>query len=269
MPSYYVTNYPPPAGITNRDQVIAMQKQLGVKADGMWGPQTDAAYKSANGSAIPQSYKNYLSEFQSLLQAPTVSYSGPSQAEIEASLRPTYDLAIKGRQQQTATNKANLDADAAARGMGSSTWVTDVKNRQQNYEADDIAGLEASYARELQSVLQQERANKLAADQYNASSQAASLQAALGLAGDFYGQSLATAKRVGGGTSTTVDGMTGANALAAKLTNANKGNLSAAASALRSGSTATKGYSSADIAAAEALLRKQLGGQSGVIVTRK
>ena len=268
MASYYVTGYEPPAGITNSAQVRALQQQLGVKADGMWGPQSDAAYKSANGSAIPQSYKNYLSEFQSLLQAPTVSYSGPSQAEIEASLRPTYDLAIKGRQQQTATNKANIDADAAARGMGSSTWVTDVKNRQQNYEADDIAGLEASYARELQSILQAERANKLAADQYNASSQAASLQAALGLAGDFYGQSLATAKRVGGSPS-SVDGMTGANALAAKLTNANKGNLSAAASALHSGSSATKGYSSADIAAAEALLRKQLGGQSGVIVTRK
>ena len=199
MASYYVTGYTPPAGVTNSAQVRALQEQLGVKADGMWGPQTDAAYKGANGSAIPQSYKNYLSEFQSLLQMPTVSYSGPSQAEIEDSLRPTYDLAIKGRQQQTATNKANIDADAAARGMGSSTWVTDVKNRQQNYEADDIAGLEASYSQQLQAVLQQERANKLAADQYNASSQAAALQNALSLAGDFYGQELATAKKAGGG----------------------------------------------------------------------
>ncbi len=78
-----------------------------------------------------------------------VAYDARSEEEIRASvtawLRPSYEQAIAKRQEQTRQSKANLDADAIARGMGASTYVTDVKNRQQNAESGDIAALEADY----------------------------------------------------------------------------------------------------------------------------
>ncbi|MEZ4628391.1 MAG: hypothetical protein R2912_10040 [Eubacteriales bacterium] len=82
-----------------------------------------------------------------------VQYTAKSEEEIRNSvaswLRPSYDQAISNRQKQTKTYKANLDADAIARGMGASTYVTDVKNRQQNAEATDIASLESDYGSTL------------------------------------------------------------------------------------------------------------------------
>ena len=82
-----------------------------------------------------------------------VAYDASSEEEIRASvaawLRPNYEKAIANRQEQTRRNKANLDADAIARGMGASTYVTDVKNRQQNAESGDIASLEADYGATL------------------------------------------------------------------------------------------------------------------------
>lgn len=195
---YYVSGYAPPAGVTNKDQVKELQRQLGVKADGVWGPKTQAAYGSMNSSAVPQGYSALVKELQSMFQPTPISYGGASRAELEAGLRPSYDIAMRNRQAQTATNKANIDADAAARGMGTSTWVTDVKNRQQNAEASDVAMLEADYARQLQDMLSRENANRFAADQFNAASQASSLQAALGVAGGLYAQQLASSKKSSG-----------------------------------------------------------------------
>ena len=56
--------------------------------------------------------------------------------QIAAWLRPSYDSAIAARRDQTAAYRAELDADAIARGMGSSTYVTDVKSRQLADEAE-------------------------------------------------------------------------------------------------------------------------------------
>jgi hypothetical protein len=70
-------------------------------------------------------------------------------SNVAAWLRPNYDQAIANRQEQTLAYKANLDADAISRGMGASTYVTDVKNRQQNAEARDIASLETDYGSSL------------------------------------------------------------------------------------------------------------------------
>ena len=42
--SYRVYGYEPPAMVSNRARVESMQDILGVKVDGLWGPQTQAAY---------------------------------------------------------------------------------------------------------------------------------------------------------------------------------------------------------------------------------
>lgn len=75
-------------------------------------------------------------------------------------LRPNYDQAILNRQKQTKTYGAELDADAIARGMGASTYVTDVKSRQMNEEAEDIALLETDYGAVLAQNLTEQLANQ-------------------------------------------------------------------------------------------------------------
>ena len=60
-------------------------------------------------------------------------------------IRPTYQQAILQRQNQTGQANAAIDTDAASRGMGTSTWVTDAKQRQRNNEAADIATLNSNY----------------------------------------------------------------------------------------------------------------------------
>ena len=77
-----------------------------------------------------------ISEMYERFAPQEIVYNAKSEDEIRSSvsawLRPSYEQAITTRKEQTLTNKANLDADAIARGMGASTYVTDVKNRQQN-----------------------------------------------------------------------------------------------------------------------------------------
>lgn len=222
MATYYTKSYAGqvPEGYTSQSQVAELQRQLNakganLKVDGVYGPATAAAYGAYGGgrtggssSSIPSGYSQYVKDFQALLSdaTPSISYTPMSEAEIksnlEAALRPGVDLAIARRKDQTLTNKANIDVDAASRGMGASTWVTDVKNRAQNEEADDIAYLESQYgatiAQQFMNALQQEKANQLAVDQYNASAKASALQSALGLAGDFYANDLAMAQQAAG-----------------------------------------------------------------------
>ena len=82
-----------------------------------------------------------------------LGYEMPTEVEIAQKiseyLRPNYDRAISSRRAQTTQNRAALDIDAASRGMGSSTWLTDAKNRQALAEAADIAGLESDYGTNL------------------------------------------------------------------------------------------------------------------------
>ena len=94
-----------------------------------------------------------ISEMYERFAPQEIVYNAKSEDEIRSSvsawLRPSYEQAITMRKEQTLTNKANLDADAIARGMGASTYVTDVKNRQQNAEASDIATMESDYGATL------------------------------------------------------------------------------------------------------------------------
>lgn len=213
-----MANYPgytPPSSITTPEQIKELQRQLNANGakldvDGKWGPQTSAAYTASGGtsSVIPAQYKNYLSELQTLLSPQKVAYTPTSEdqyrAQIQAALRPGYDQAITQRKSATNTNKAEIDADAAARGMGSSTWVTDVKDRQSGYEADDISTMEGQYNSQMMSALmtalQNEKANQLAVDQSNAELTANANSQALGLAGDFYSQYLSNLNGSGSGS---------------------------------------------------------------------
>jgi len=106
------------------------------------GGQSDADILSG---LISQMYERFAPQ--------EVVYDAKNEDEIRSSvsawLRPGYDQAIVVRKGQTLTNKANLDADAIARGMGASTYVTDVKNRQQNAESHDIATMESDYGATL------------------------------------------------------------------------------------------------------------------------
>lgn len=106
----------------------------------------------------------------------TVSYT-PLDREtlsglIAESLRPAYDQAIENRQRSTAAVNANLDADAWSRGIGQSSYVTDVKSRNYQSEARDVGTLEASYgaalAQQLFNALSAQESLRVEVDMFNA-----------------------------------------------------------------------------------------------------
>lgn len=95
----------------------------------------------------------YVQQLYSVYRPEKLTYEAADEDtlrdQIAAWLRPSYDSAIAARRDQTAAYRAELDADAIARGMGSSTYVTDVKSRQLADEAEDIATLEGEYGAQL------------------------------------------------------------------------------------------------------------------------
>lgn len=70
-------------------------------------------------------------------------------ANIEAALRPQYDRTLADLQKQRAMSNAQIDVDAASRGMGTSTWVTDAKLQNLRNAESARADLEANYASTL------------------------------------------------------------------------------------------------------------------------
>jgi hypothetical protein len=154
--------------------------------------------ETISAAALPDRYQQYYDSLLSQLTAstPKISYTEQPESKIkagiQASLQPSLNQAIKARQAQTNTARASLDADAAARGMGASTWVTDAKSRLGNSEASDIMTLRGNYgttlAQQLASQYAAERQQKLAADQFNAQQQAAAMPNALNMAWNLYQQ---------------------------------------------------------------------------------
>lgn len=207
MANWNYGGYVAPSSVSSKNDVRNIQKQLGVQVDGLWGPETQAAYeRSGMGASQPASFNYGTTDLDALynqvlsnLQAPRISYAMPSQTELAAQiseyLRPGYDSAITQRKQQTLQNRAAIDADAASRGMGRSSYVTDVKDQAMDAEAADIASLESAYNSDLlervMSQYNQHLQNQLAVDQYNSSAAAAAQQAALGYATNLYSQNLA------------------------------------------------------------------------------
>lgn len=138
-------------------------------------------------------YGNKLTEYTNQLYEklsatmPTVQYNPTSTAQLrdnlETAYRAGYDQSVDARREATRRNNAAIDADAAARGMGASTWVTDAKMRQADSEAADLASLAAqrdsAIAQQLASALSSQEANRLAVEQFNASQKANALSQAL------------------------------------------------------------------------------------------
>ena len=145
-------------------------------------PSLSPYYPDDSGTSEPSAsdedvLNGYIDEMYARFAPQEVDYNARNEDEIRASvaawLRPSYDQAIVNRQTQTRQNKANLDADSIARGMGASTYVTDVKNRQQNAESSDIATIEADYGAALSKYVldgvDSEQDRSLEAQKFNAS----------------------------------------------------------------------------------------------------
>ena len=99
------------------------------------------------------SFEDYYNRLLEALQSYGVNLSLPTLDEIysqlEAFLRPAVDNAIEGRKDYGDAVLAELDADAYARGMGSSSYLSSMKYREYEDIARDIAALESDYGAEL------------------------------------------------------------------------------------------------------------------------
>ena len=161
--------------------------------------------KASGGASDADVLSGFIEDMYSRFAPEQIEYDVKSEDEIRSSvaawLRPSYDQAIENRKEQTLTNKANLDADAIARGMGASTYVTDVKNRQQNAEAGDIATMEADYGSTLAKYVSEgvdtETDRQLEVEKLNAEQRQSAYELAYSAALQLFAQ---YKKRSGGGS---------------------------------------------------------------------
>ncbi len=116
-------------------------------------------------------------------------------------IRPAYEQAIENRRAQTERINAELDADAWSRGMGESTYLTDVKERQLRGEARDVDALESNYASalagHLYDAMKEQQARKIEVDEFNAEQINRSREKAMTAARELYRTYLAAAKSSG------------------------------------------------------------------------
>ena len=109
---------------------------------------------------------------------------------IGAVLRPVYEKAIAAIFRGNKHADAELDADAISRGMGSSTFVTDVKRRQDNAAADDVKELESEYgaklADQLNKAMEGERDRLFEAEKFNAQQRSLAMEQAFSAAKTLY-----------------------------------------------------------------------------------
>lgn len=109
---------------------------------------------------------------------------------ISAVLRPVYEKAIAAIFRGNRQADAELDADAISRGMGSSTYVSDLKRRQDNAAADDVNELESEYGAELADQLNKamegERDRLFEAEKFNAQQRSLASEQAFSAAKTLY-----------------------------------------------------------------------------------
>lgn len=128
------------------------------------GSSSSSGSASSNGSGSSSGssggYSGDFSAFYDKLAGKLRSYGVtgiPSYSELyslfASFLRPSVDAAITARQKQGRTNAAELDADAYARGMGGSSYLTSMKAREQDAAASDIAALEGRYTASMAEYL--------------------------------------------------------------------------------------------------------------------
>lgn len=176
----------------------ALQKEAAAQTP----QQTAKTGASSAGSAAQQTapavtaptFESLFADMLSRYLPETVSYTPLNTEEIKSMLvewlRPAYEQAIHRRREQTDRANAELDADAWARGMGSSTFVTDVKDRAFAREARDVDDLESDYAStlagHLYDALKSGQEQKFAIDRFNAEQTNEARKAALDAAMTLY-----------------------------------------------------------------------------------
>ena len=144
MASYYLKGYTTPDGVNSRADVREWQNK---------GPNTQAAYERYASANSMSKFQEYYDTILGALNVPSISVSVPSKAELKEDisgyLRPGVDLAISKRRAAGETAKAELDADAVSRGMGASTYVSSMKEREDDDVQSDISIMEAQYTATL------------------------------------------------------------------------------------------------------------------------
>ena len=212
MYKYFVSGYTPPDGIQSAEDVVVLQRKLnsmgaGLTVDGVYGPKTKEVLLRLQGADNAASqWTNGVSSFmqgiQPLFSSSYISYTPQSDAVIRAqlreALRPGVDAAIEERREQTQQNMAELDADAWSRGMGRSTYLTDMKDRQMDEEAEDVMDMEAAYSAALAQAFlnaqENERERAMQAQLYNANQQADINKLAFSAGQSAYADTLAQAQ---------------------------------------------------------------------------
>ena len=168
-----------PAASVNTPAASVNTPAASVKTASSGASRSTAAVQTpSEPAASPKTptLEQLFSEMLTRYMPETVSYTPMDEETIRSMLigllRPAYEQAIANRKQQTARYNAELDADAWARGMGTSTYVTDVKDRAFTREADDVNALESNYAASLAShlydAMQSQAEEKRQIDQFNA-----------------------------------------------------------------------------------------------------
>lgn len=142
-----------PAPATNWRQRAAAKEAAAQQAAQQAAPSGGRTGGGGGGSRGGATLESYVKTLYDAYRPPRADYEAMDAAQLSAQiaswLRPVYERAMQARREQTAAYRAELDADAIARGMGSSTYVTDVKSRQLADEAEDVAALEGEYGAEL------------------------------------------------------------------------------------------------------------------------
>lgn len=140
-------------------------------------PAKPAAASAEQTTAEPGlTFETLFEEVLSRYLPETVAYTPIGEDVLRETIRnwirPAYEQAIQNRRDRTERQNAELDADALARGMGASTYVTDVKERAYRSESRDVSDLESDYAstlaEHLYDAVRAQQEQKVAVDEFNA-----------------------------------------------------------------------------------------------------
>jgi hypothetical protein len=165
---------------------------------------------SYGGSSPEQPEVTFESLFEELLQQylpETVEFTPLSEEVLSETIRnwirPAYEQAIQSRREQTQRINAELDADAWSRGMGQSTYLSDVKERQYQGEQRDVDTLESNYASalagQLYDAMKAQQEKKIEVDEFNAEQINHARELAMKAARELYDAYLSAQSHGGGG----------------------------------------------------------------------
>lgn len=217
------TPWTPPIPIA--DPHPSGSQQTGHQTHGTHGGGSGTSgHTASQTSAVP----TLESLFQAMLQhyvPETIEFTPLDESVLSETignwLRPAYEQAIRNRREQTQRINAELDADAWSRGMGQSTYLSDVKERQYRDESRDVDTLESSYASELAGHLYdamvQQQQTQIDVDRFNAEQINQAHQQALSAAQSLYNALLSGASTASGGHGSSHSG-TGAGSETSMLT---------------------------------------------------